>query len=237
VLITTLVAALLLLGADQLAATTLVVFRTQGRIVLATDSAAVSLDGQERRHVTAPCKIAKSGRWWFINGGFFQPDAVADRIAGATTIQAALTALDADQSLRDRIVANRGLYTGRQPGSPLMTVVIADSTLSVGVFMVSLKTAEPFEVVAESGTCPGALCPTGGYYLIGEPGDAPPNPMVKALPPWFQQANAAAARRFITEQIAFTPQLAKPPVDILELTAAGPRWVDRGPGSACPVIR
>jgi hypothetical protein len=39
---------------------------------------------------------------------------------------------------------------------------------------------EPFTVTTESGTCPGVLCPTGSYYLIGEPGDAPPNPLLKS---------------------------------------------------------
>lgn len=51
-----------------------------------------------------------------------------------------------------------------------MTVVIAGPDLSLGVFAIAVKTAEPFPVATKGGVCPGPLCETGGYYLIGEPG-------------------------------------------------------------------
>jgi hypothetical protein len=221
-------------------ATTLVVFRTPAAVILATDSGAVGLDANGRHHVQIDCKIRHSGRWWFLIGGFLwagnvdMRDWVAARIAPARTVPEALAAIDADRSIRDRLIANKALYPGRQAGSPLMTVVIAGPDRTVGVFMVSLKTAAPFEVTAETGVCPGAICPTGNYFLAGEPGDAPPNPLLKALPPWFQRGDAAAARQFITEQIAFTPQLARPPISVLELTATGARWLDRGACAAIP---
>ena len=159
-----------------------------------------------------------------------------DRIAPATTISEALAALD-DRSQHDRIIANKALFAGRQAGSGLMTVVVADTTMTVGVFVVSLKAADPFEVAAQAGTCPGRLRPTGGYYLVGEPGDAPPYPLLKTLPPWFQRGDAAAARQFITEQIAFTPPLARPPIDVVEISAAGARWVERDARSVCAAIQ
>jgi len=224
-----------------LSATTLVVFRTPTAVILATDSAAVELDETGKHHMQVDCKIRPSGRWWFVIGGFLRDshgdmrDVVATSIANTTTIQAALAAID-DHSLSDHIRANRALYKGRQAGSPLMTIVIADTTMIVGVFMVSLKTADPFEVMVETGTCPGTLCATGSYYLVGEPGDAPPNPLLKALPSWFQRGDAAAARQFITEQIAFTPLLARHPIDVLEITTTGARWVGREESSACASI-
>jgi hypothetical protein len=223
-----------------LSATTLVIFRTPTRVILATDSGAVGLDAGGRHHIRVDCKIRESERWWFVIGGFLRGDVdmrdvVATRIDKTTSIQAAVATLD-DRSLRDRLRENKALYAGRDAGSPLMTVVIADTRMTVGVFMVSLKTAEPFEVSTEMGTCPGTLCPTGRYYLVGEPGDAPPNPLLKALPAWFQRGDAAAARQFINEQIAFTPQLARHPIDVLEITPTGARWVEPEDGSACAAL-
>ena len=195
--------ALVLAGVPvSLAATTLVVFRVDGRVILATDSAAVRLDEKGRDHITVGCKIRQSGKWWLLNGGYFAPDVVADRIAAASTLADALAALH-HSDLRDRVIANKDLWSRRPAGSPLTTVVIAGPDLTLGVFMISLKTVTPFEAIAESDTCPGRLCPTDGYYLVGEPGDAPQNPLLKALP-WFRQGDAAAARRFINEQIAVT---------------------------------
>jgi len=221
----------------SLTATTLVVFRTPERIIFATDAAAVGLfDGRDRRPVNPGCKIQRSGRFFFLSGGFLQVDVVAKRIAPARTVAEAMAAVESDRSIRDRIIANRGLYVGRQPGSPLMTVVIAGPDLTLGVFMISLKAAAPFEVIGESGTCPGRLCPTGGYYLVGEPGDAPPNPLVEALPPWFYQADGAAALRFIEAQIDFAPTFAKRPIDVLMIDAGGARWIDRESGSSCAAI-
>jgi hypothetical protein len=225
----------------SLAATTIVVFRTPGSIVLATDSGAVGVDANGRHHITIDCKIRKAGPWWFLIGGFLKGEDVdarqwiASRIAPTTTLGEALAALN-DRSLLDRIIANQALYPGRQPGSPLMTVVIASPDLTLGVMAVTLKAANPFEVTAESGVCPGAICPTGNYFLAGEPGDAPPNPLLKALPPWFQRGDAAAARRFIEDEIRFVPQLARPPIDVIEITRVGARWVDQDAQSACAAI-
>jgi len=221
-----------------LSATTLVIFRTPTSVILATDSAAVRQDGTGRHHMQVDCKIRQSGRWWFLLGGFLQDtdvdmrDWVADRLAGASTVTEALASID-DRSLHARISANRNLWSNRQAGSPLMTIVIAAKDLTVGVVIVSLKASDPFEVMAESGTCPGSLCPTGGYYLVGEPGDAPPNQLLRSLPDWFKAANGAAAREWIRRQIAFTPTLARPPIDVLQITQAGATWIDRDPASAC----
>jgi hypothetical protein len=131
-------------------------------------------------------------------------------------------------------VANKALFPGRQPVSPLMHVVVADRDLSLSVFQVTLKTASPFEVTTTVGTCPGQLCPLGSYYQIGEPGGAPPNPMTKELLAWFMAADGAAARRFIEGQTLHSPDVARGPIDTLDLTAAGPRWHAREAGSPCP---
>ena len=220
--------------------TTLVIFTTARSVVIGTDSAAVRLDANGPHHVQINCKIRRSGTFWFVIGGFLaseidERDVVAAKIATVTTVADALTAID-DPALRERITAHRALYAGRPVGSPLMTIILASPDLTVGVYLASLATADPFTVTTETATCPGQLCPTGGYYLVGEPGDAPRNPLLKALPPWFQRGDAAAARQFITEQIAFTPELARPPVDVLEINAAGARWVDRQSDSACAAI-
>jgi hypothetical protein len=50
-------------------------------------------------------------------------------------------------------------------------------------------------------------------------------------------ANAAAARRIIAAQIAVTPHEVSRPIDVLQITAAGARWIERDPGSLCDPVR
>src|ERR1700752_3121689 len=63
-------------------------------------------------HVTVGCKILRSGRFWFLVGGFLQADVdirdlIATRIAKADTIDDALASLD-DRSIDERIRVNNG---------------------------------------------------------------------------------------------------------------------------------
>jgi hypothetical protein len=217
--------------------TTFVVFRA-ARIILASDSFGLTLDATGRRDVTVPCKIRQvrrtsGGTVWFLNGGLFTPDIIADRVARAATMRDALSALD-DGTLRDRVIANKALYSERPAGGPLLTAILADGdTLAIAVFVIVRKDSEAFEVETQSGTCPGALCPLGSYFLVGQAAGAAP----AALPAWFPgDATAATARRFIEAEIGRVPHLARPPIDVLELAAAGARWIERDAQSACAAI-
>ena len=48
--------------------------------------------------------------------------------------------------------------------------------------------------------------------------------------------DAATARRYIESEISQIPTLVRAPIDVLEITAAGARWIDRDPRSAYGVI-
>src|SRR5688572_24059519 len=95
-------AALVLLGAEHLAATAVLAFRTDAtRIILAADSASTSYapDGSVR-FGRGMCKIRPAGKWWTINGaldtakGLDVPQLVAAAVAPTTTMAAALAAID-----------------------------------------------------------------------------------------------------------------------------------------------
>jgi hypothetical protein len=83
--------------------------------------------------------------------------------------------------------------------------------------------------------CPGALCDSPGRVLHGASvGGIIPDLLVKQpRPAWVERADAAAARRLIQMQIQRTPDMVKPPIDVLEITASGARWVDRSAMSTC----
>jgi hypothetical protein len=91
----------------------------------------------------------------------------------------------------------------------------------------------PLELSAVWVTCPGPRCGDGTLFL-GAGVDGPVRTLLKSpRPAWVERADTAAAGRIITEQIAATPRQVAPPVDVLEITSGGARWVQRDPLSRC----
>jgi hypothetical protein len=221
-------------------ATTIVAFRSDERIILATDSAALGLDDRTFIAGTIDCKVQPSGQFWTLYGGFMASDGldlrevIGQRIANAKTMTEALNAIEEEyrKRLRALLASKSRLFEHRRPGEPVMVVIVAGQG-TLGMFRVTVKQQEPFDVVEASETHA-----TGVYYNVA----SHPSPVIdqflkSPLPSWFRRADATAARRFIEMQIRETPDKAKAPIDVLELTPDGrARWIDRDPSSACPEI-
>ena len=58
-------------------------------------------------------------------------------------------------------------------------------------------------------------------------------PVNLTAPAWLERGDSAAARKLIDLQLAATPDTVAAPVDVLEVTAAGARWVGREHNSEC----
>ena len=207
-------------------ATAVVIFRTPTSIIIAADSRLTITDGTFRDG----CKIVRSGKWWMVNGGFTRSDAVdvnatvAQAIAPTTTIEAAMQAVQ--QVYRAKIqpeILKAPYYQQKPPFTPVMALFIAG--LEQGIPVVGRFGADAPRMDDYSATCPGRLCSDGRLrYGVGPVGFPE---RVRAA-----TADVAGARRIIEEQIQVTPERVGPPIDVVELTAAGgARFSQRG---ACP---
>lgn len=105
----------------------------------------------------------------------------------------------------------------------------------VGALVVTMTSVDPLVLTPAWLTCPGALCAEDGLMFQGV--TVGYGPLVGRLRPprlpWVQRGTPAAARRIIAEQIAAAPRDVSGPVDVLEMTAAGTRWVGREQESRC----
>jgi hypothetical protein len=126
--------------------------------------------------------------------------------------------------------------------APALTVYIVGLERGVptlGRFGVDVVALRPFRLDAYVGVCPGRMCPDGhlfdGVSVAGEPA-------LKLLrttprPPWLAVGDAAAARHLIELQADATPERVGRPIDVLELSRAGVRWIKRDARSACAAIQ
>ena len=232
-------------------ATAVVVFRTPERIVVASDSLVQQQTDEERR-VTLACKVRSvaAGRWWFVLAGYMGGTApaldlwsvVADALMPVRTLADAKEALvsRAYPAMHSALKAARGstafarMYTERQT---LTSIVVAgaDPTPSVGLFVVVLRSIEPFELTAAWLTCPGTACEQQERLYYGTSIAA--GPLTELLrwprPAWVQRADAAAARQLVAEQINAAPAEVASPIDVLQISPQGATWIMRDPASLC----
>jgi hypothetical protein len=225
----------------SLSATALVVFRQPGRIILAGDSVFTVADGTTYR----ACKVRRAGRWWFVVGGFINHGRETDTytlvstaISGTDSVSAALTAIGGlSRTFYDGLKAAQ---SSPRSDLPMLEIIVGGNdhgVLTVGAYNVELKRREPFELSATSGTCPGEWCADGRvFFSASVDADKPAIRLMsmKPRPAWLQRGDAVAARRLIELQIAATPQSVGPPIDVLEITSSGARWVGRETASQCP---
>jgi hypothetical protein len=236
-------AVLLVLLSATVQASAIIAFRTPTTVVLAADSLqSVTGDHDTPRLV---CKIHPSGRWWLLFGGFFSTEAPlpvfdvmsATRAAVRTAhtladVQTALTT-DVAPGIRKALTDARGLPhfpTMFPPGSGSLIVVAGSdatdpTTLQVGVF--TLLVGEPFQLTERWRTCPG-MCPDGHLALGASMAAGPVLTRAKSVP-----RDAPSARQLIHAQIDATPTKVRGPIDVLEMSAAGARWVGRDPATRC----
>jgi hypothetical protein len=235
----------MLLGAEQVSATAVVVLRPDAtRVILASDSRLTTVGPDGRLRFRSGCKIFRAGPWWFTNGGFTRSAdvdvnaLVARAVASATSMDAAMRALQ--QVYRATLqpsILRAPYYQQKPPGTPVVAIVVAGldhGVLSVGRFGADVVRQQPFALEDYGATCPGRLCPDGRLlYGVSQQGPVVDLLLKRPRPDWLERADAPAARRLIAMQIAATPERVGGPIDVLELTAAGARWAERDPQSAC----
>jgi len=246
-------AALLLLGADQLRATAILAFRpNDSRIILAADSAVTGIEPDgTMRYRGGECKLAQAGKWWLVSGALESAkglSSVTRTVTQAATPESsmigALSAIHrAYESTILPVLLRLDPYftTEFKVDRPLVEVLVAGvdgGVLTLGYYGALLKSQKPRELVAGGLICPGAFCDSPGRVLHGASvGGVIPDLLAKQpRPAWLDRADASAARRLIQMQIDKTPQYVAGPIDVLEITAGGARWIDRDARSACSVL-
>lgn len=249
---TTVIVALLL--SPALKATAIVAFRTPERVVLAGDSFVLHTDAAGRTSSRRACKVLPAGRWWLLLGGMEQ---IAGTRRGDVDVTARLrTALSGAVTMREAVASLRRAWEGLRDdaaemvaappgrpvveGGPLFQAVVGGveaGVPAIGFFGVTLTTRSPAAFAESSVTCPGN-CLSGRVFAGWSRADGPVVDLIREPRPlWLEVAGAAAARRLIEMQIKATPRFVGGPVDVLEITAGGARWVGRDKASACGEVK
>jgi hypothetical protein len=125
-------------------------------------------------------------------------------------------------------------------GTPVLAIYVAgmsEGVLTVGSFGADVEAISPLTLVTYGSTCPGPVCPDGRLFLGNSITSKPAIALLRApRPEWVERGDAATARRLIELQADATPQQVGRPVDALEITMGGARWVDRSPASTCAAV-
>lgn len=229
-------------------ATAVVVFRTETRIVLAADSRMTTRDAHGKERMSTVCKVRPAGRWWTTLGGYMgSSEATSVHPLVVRVLAKTRTMAEVEQALRTEVFPRmredlRKASTGPafdlfQPGL-LSQIIVAgtnpnDPTLRAGLFWTTLVRRSPFELSTYWNECPSPRCGDGNLF-VGASNDGPVRTLIKRpRPAWVERADTDAARRLITMQIATPHSQAGPPIDIVEITSTGARWVQPDPASLC----
>lgn len=246
-------AALLLFVAPTLKATAIVAFRTPERVVLAGDSLVIhsAATGTSPRRA---CKITQADKWFLLLGGAEQIagtrrgdiDVVArlrNALSGAATMREAVAVLGhAWEGLRADAAMFVAAPAGREvvEGGPLFQAVIGGveaGVPTIGFFGVTLTTRTPAVFAESAVVCPGS-CMDGHVFAGWSRTDGPVVTLIRAPRPlWLDVGGPAAARRLIEMQVKATPKFVGGPIDVLEITTIGARWIGRDPASSCAAVR
>jgi hypothetical protein len=224
-------AALVLLLCGSAAATTIVIIRTPNLIVIASDSKAQYQGDQGSPQV---CKIARQNETYFVIAGlahdtfhgFLANRSVASAIARANTFdeQANAVAEDLQRDLEKELSVLKTddpegykfAVTGDSPSS-IALVTVEGGVPKVAVFsFVFDKTTGRLSVRRDS--CPGTCTGENFYVQLGHAVAAEEVGKVTGSP-------TQIARTLVEMQIGRDPQSVGPPVEILELRASGPEWI------------
>jgi hypothetical protein len=245
-----LLAALVVVLSVSVRATAIVAFRTSERIILAADGLTIRR-GAETRTLRV-CKLRRSGRWFYMVGGYEGDKGGMDVFATVSAaIRSTSTMSDALGAVQRAWTADIEPAFKQAAAVPKIAAELAEGGLAfriviggvearvptLGVFSAILLKKDPPTFLPSTFRCPGAQCSdeqpvfvTGGPSATG--------PVVRLIqaprPDWVERADVSAARRLIELEIHETPRLVGPPIAIVEITAAGARWIERG--SACAAI-
>jgi hypothetical protein len=244
------VIAALVIWPSLIHATAIVALRTHNRIVLAADSLAITYRPTEMTGAKqTTCKVYRAGRFAFASGSMLSggkvniASAVARAIRNAATIEAALGEVAGVWTKQVLPVvqgySNDPTLLSRFHQGAVMSIIVAtmDGAIpKLGAFQTSLVSTSPVRFTTQRWSCPGSACPDGGFAVLGTSRGGAMNEVIRTKPAWLLSGSPGAARQIIDLEIIKTPGFVSAPVDVLEITASGARWVNRDPKSACPAI-
>jgi hypothetical protein len=225
-------AAMVLLLCGSAAATTIVIIRTPNLIVIASDSKAQYQGDQGNPKV---CKIARQNETYFLIAGlahdtyhgFLANRTVASAIARANTFEEQANAVEEDLGRelakeldilrKDDPEGFRFAVTGDSPSSiALVTVDGGVPKVAVRSFMFDKATGK---MSVERDSCPGTCRGENFYVQLGHA--VAPEEVAKVT-----GSPTRIAKTLVETQIGRDPQNVGPPIEVLELRASGPEWIE-----------
>jgi hypothetical protein len=244
---TSAIAVALLLATAPLGATAVAAFRTRDRVVLGADEALTGFDAAGRVvSATNGCKVGVAGPWAYVWGGHRDGGTDVDLVATfARAIGATDTLADLSRAVR-RFIARRIVTLDW----PALRAVYPDAgdvvfwagvgrmdghTPELAIVRAAIKDYAPLALDVVAVTCPGDCA--AGWLAAGiaaERGPIAEDLASTPYPAWLAPLDGAAAYRLLSEQADATPARIRRPIDVLEISRDGARWIDRSPDSYCP---
>ncbi len=222
---------LLLLFSLPASATTIVIVRTANLIVIASDS---KIQYQGAQGLPQGCKIARQNETYYALAGlavdtyhgFLAGRSVGTAIARVNSFEEQVNAVEADltRDLQKEIDTLRKddpegfkfAVTGESPSSiGLVTIENGVPKMAVLSFILDQTTGK---ISVQRDTCPGTCQSEDFYVQLG-------GNITKEEAEKVEGGPTRVARTLVEMQIARNPKDVGPPVEILELRASGPEWV------------
>lgn len=213
-------------------ATTIVIVRTANLIVIASDS---KVQYQGAQGLPQACKIARQNETYFVVAGlandtyhgYIASRTIASAIARGDTFDQQVNNVEADllrdlqkelDDLRkDDPEGFKFAVTGESPSS-VGIVTVEGGVPKVAVFSFLLDRTSG-KVTVQRDTCPGTCTGDNYYVQLGGVITVEEAEKVQGSPTY-------VARTLVEKQIARDPKNVGPPIEILELRASGPEWVE-----------
>jgi hypothetical protein len=236
----------ILLSPMSALATTIVVVRTAGFIVIAADSKAT---WRGTPGAPAVCKIYRSGDFYFAIGGldhdgargFYVKDLVADGAKSASLFEDRVARAQQEISPRFLVRMNRlraedfdSFKIEMTDPGPQLSVAFAQMENGVPLFAVrgfEYFDGPPARVELSRDDCPGTDCPSGRQ--IEYMGKRKAIETYSASHDVWNMDPAVLARKFVELEIQDEPAVVGPPIAILRLDSSGATWISNGCG--CPI--
>ena len=167
----------------------------------------------DKRVTELKCKVRSAGRWWHTVSGFSGSSTASPRldlltfvpsvIGGTGTLGAVKDALVAEvYPLLHRVLEDSRHSTAFKNMYDRGTVVVVDycrrheqhdPTLRVAMFVILLKSIEPFDLTAAWLECPGSWCDDGMVHYGASVRSGPLTELLTPpLQPWVQQASSSS---------------------------------------------
>jgi hypothetical protein len=219
-------------------ASAVLVIQRADRVILATDAMRQRMYPDDRIERTSICKILIAGKWAIApggNSGDIPHQAFADMLRGAGSFDTVRTIMRG--AMATRLVAALehqratvpASYRMHQAGDSISNVVVVgwDEGPRLGLLRLTLEAEAPYiRVQWDESSAPM-------FYFGSVESPVTRLMEVGTRPKWAEVATASVARQIIGMQIDAMPKDVAGPVDTIEVTAGGPRWVDRDPKSKC----